>query len=120
MSEANKIVDLLEAAIRAESLRQKTIASNMANATTPGYRRVDVRFEELLSKALDTSGPLNLQDIEAEIFAPHDTPVKGNGNDVHMEGEVGQLVKNSLQHTAYIRLLKKKFSQIQQAINIRG
>jgi len=120
MPETTSIVDLLEAAIKAESLRQKTIASNMANVATPGYQRVDVKFEELLSKALDSAGVTDLEDIEAEIYVPKNTPVNANGNDVDMETEVGELVKNSLRHTAYIRLLRKKFSMVEQAINIRG
>ena len=44
------IVGLLESGIRAEETRQRTIASNIANLETPGYRRLDVRFEELLTK----------------------------------------------------------------------
>jgi flagellar basal body rod protein FlgB len=34
-----------------------------------------------------------------------------------MELEVGQMIKNSLRHKAYIRLLSKKYSQIELAIN---
>jgi len=48
------ITDLLEAGIKAEGLRQKAIAGNMANLETPGYRRIDVKFEELLAKVLDS------------------------------------------------------------------
>ena len=37
-----------------------------------------------------------------------------------MEAEVGEMVKNSLRHTAYVRLLRKKLSQIEMAMGIRG
>ena len=47
MFKTNNIVDVVEAGIKAESLRQKTIANNVANLQTPGYRRVDVKFKEL-------------------------------------------------------------------------
>ncbi len=119
MAQSVDIVTLLEAGIRAEGLRQNTIASNIANLETPGYRRLDVKFEDLLAKALASSGPMDLDRIEPEIYKPGNTPIKANGNDVNMEAEVGEMVKNSLRQTAYMRLLRKKFSQIETAVNIR-
>ena len=120
MAQPVDIVGLLEAGIKAEGLRQKTIAGNVANLETPGYRRLDVRFEELLAKAMDSSDLVDPHDIEPEIYRPGNTPVKANGNDVSMETEVGEMVKNSLRHTAYVRLLRKKLSQIEMAMGIRG
>ena len=119
MSQANNIVDILAAGIRAESLRQKTIANNVANLQTPGYRRFEVKFEELLAKALDSSGTVDLSDIELEIYEPQNTTVKSNGNDVSLEVEVGEMVKNTLRHKAYIRLLQKKYQQIELAIAVK-
>jgi len=116
---ASNIADLLEAGIRAESLRQKAIASNIANLETPGYRRIDVRFEELLAKALDSSGAVDLREIEPQLHQPKGTPVKSNGNDVNLDAEVGEMVKNTLRHKAYIRLLTKKYRQIELAINTK-
>ncbi len=120
MSQPVDIVALLEAGIKAEGLRQQTIASNMANLETPGYRRLDVRFEELLAKAMDSSESVDVRDIELEIYRPGNTPVKSNGNDVNLEAEVGEMIKNSLRHTAYVRLLRKKLAQIETALSVRG
>jgi flagellar basal-body rod protein FlgB len=118
MAQPVDIIGLLEAGIQAEGLRQKAIASNIANIETPGYRRLEVKFEELLAKAL-ASDTADLDDMEPEVYQPKSTPVKSNGNDVNMEAEVGELLKNSLRHTAYVRLLRKKLSQIEMAMNIR-
>jgi flagellar basal-body rod protein FlgB len=119
MSKVTNIVDIIEAGIKAESLRQKAIANNVANLETPGYRRVDVRFKELLARALNSHGSVDLDEIEAEIYQPQNTTVKSNGNDVSLEGEVGEMVKNTLRHKAYIRLLQKKYQQIELAINVK-
>jgi len=119
MSKTSSIVDLIEAGIRAESLRQRAIANNIANLETPGYRRIDVKFEELLAKLLDSSGAVELSEVEPQIHQPKQTPVKSNGNDVNLEGEVGQMVKNNLRYKAYIRLLNKKYNQIELAIGIK-
>ncbi|MBN1973730.1 MAG: flagellar basal body rod protein FlgB [Sedimentisphaerales bacterium] len=119
MSRTENIFDFLDAGIRAENLRQKTIANNIANIETPEYRRLDVKFEEILSKSLDEDGSVEMSDLEPLLYTPKDTPVKENGNDVSMETEVGQLVENSLRYKAYVRLLNKKYQQIASAIDIK-
>jgi len=119
VAKTSNIADLLDAGIKAESLRQKAIAGNIANLQTPGYRRTDVRFEELLAKALDSSGTVDLSEIEPQLYQPKQTPIKSNGNDVNLEGEVGEMVKNTLRHKAYVRLLNKKYNQIELAIGTK-
>jgi flagellar basal-body rod protein FlgB len=117
MPRTDNIVGLLEAGIRAEDLRQKAISNNIANLQTPGYRRIKVRFEELLARALDSGG--SIKDIDPQIYEARETAVKSNGNDVVLEKEVGEMVKNTLRHKAYIRLLKKKYAQIELAIKLK-
>jgi flagellar basal-body rod protein FlgB len=119
MSKTSSIINLLDAGIRAESLRQKAIANNIANLETPGYRRLDVKFGELLAKALDSSGPVDLSELEPKLHRPKQTPTKSNGNDVNLEAEVGQMIKNTLRYKAYIRLLNKKCSQMELAMGIK-
>lgn len=119
MSKTSNIVDFLEAGIRTESLRQKAIANNIANLETQGYRRIDVKFEELLAKALNSPETVELSKIEPQIHQPQQTPVKSNGNDVSLESEVGQMIKNSLRYKAYIRLLNKKYNQMQLAMDVK-
>jgi flagellar basal-body rod protein FlgB len=119
MPQSGSMINLLEAGIRAEELRQRAIASNMANVETPGYHRLDVRFEQSLAKALKSPGRIDLEEIEPEVYQPNDPSLKANGNNVNMEAEVGDLVKNSLRYTTYVRLLRKKFMQIETAISER-
>lgn len=119
MPEPGNIIGLLEAGIRAEELRQRTIAGNIANIETPGYHRVDVRFEQSLAKALKSPGRLNPDSLEAKTYQPDDPPLRSNGNNVSMEAEIGDMVKNSLRYSTYIRVLRKKFSQIETAISER-
>jgi len=118
MSKTDSIIALINAGIRAEGLRQKAIANNVANLETPGYRRIDVKFEDLLAKSLDSSGSVDLSKVEPQIYRPKQTLVKSNGNDVSLEGEVGAMIKNSLRYKTYIRLLNKRYRQIELAINV--
>ena len=119
MAKIDNLLSLIEQGIRAESLRQKAIAGNVANVETPGYRRVDVQFSDLLAKAMESGEEIDLDKINPELFQPENTPVKANGNDVSLEVEVGQMVKNTLRHQTYIRLLQKKYAQIDMAMNLK-
>ncbi len=118
MSKTDSIIALIHAGVRAEGLRQKAIANNVANLETPGYRRIDIKFEELLAKSLDSSGSVDLSELEPQIYQPKQTLVKSNGNDVSLEGEVGAMIKNSLRYKTYIQLLKKRYQQIESAMNV--
>jgi flagellar basal-body rod protein FlgB len=114
----NNINDLLTAGIKAEQMKQQAIANNIANLETPGYRRIDIRFQELLSRALEKGDNVDTKEL-GEIYRPDDTPVKPNGNNVSLEKEVGQMVKNTLNHMTYVRLLNKKYQQILAAIDVK-
>jgi flagellar basal-body rod protein FlgB len=119
MAEVNNIMDVIEAGIRAETLRQKAIASNVANIETPGYRTVDVQFGDLLEKAMKSSDALDLEDLQPELYEPGTTKVQSNGNDVNLEVEVGKMVKNTLRQKTYIRLLQTKYRQMEMAMNVK-
>ena len=119
MSRTDSIFDFLDAGIRAETLRQKSIANNIANIETPNYRKVDVKFEEILAKSMDKDGSVDVSGLDPVLYKPKDTPVKANGNDVNMETEVGKLIENSLRYKAYIRVLNKKYQQIAAAIDVK-
>ena len=74
--------------------------------------------EEVLAKSLESSSSVDLNEIEPQAYKPKETPVKSNGNDVSLEHEVGAMIKNSLRYKTYIQLLKKKYQQIELAINV--
>lgn len=113
------IVGYLEAGIRAEGLRQKAIASNVANSQTPGYRRIDVRFADLVADAMQRADS-DPDEIEGEMFKPMTTPVDSHGNDVNLDAEIGEMVKNTLTQKTYMRLLARKYRQVETAIGTGG
>ena len=118
MDKVSNTASLLAAGIKAEALRQKTIADNIANLETPGYRRGDVKFEELLAKAMDSQGNVDVTKVEPTVYQPRNTPVNANGNDVNLETEVGEMIKNSLRHKTLARLLHKKIKGLDAIINV--
>lgn len=116
MVKQTPITDLLAAGLNAADLRGRAIANNIANMSTNGYRRYDVEFEEILARQLSRSGKVDLDDITPRAYQPMDTPVGPNGNDVELEREVGQMVKNGAMYRAYMRMLGKMYGQMEAAI----
>ncbi len=118
MAQNSNIMELLEAGMRAEGLRQQAIANNVANMQTNGYRRSDVNFEQVLSKAINGGGPVNPDALKFELYQPKNTPINETGSDVGLDSEVGEMVKNSIRHKTYVLLMKKKYEQMDAAMRI--
>jgi flagellar basal-body rod protein FlgB len=113
------IARYLEAALRATGLRQAVIASNIANLNTPGYRRHDVAFRQRLAEAIAAGEPPEPGRLELNVHQPRDTPLNARGNDVDLEKEIGEMLKNAGAYKMYVRLLSKLYQQMELAIGVR-
>lgn len=113
MDRGTSVMGSLEAGLRAVQLQGKAIANNIANLNTPGYRRVAVEFREQLAKAI-ASG--DLRGLAAKMVHPMNTEVGSNGNDVDLDMEVGSLIKNAAMYKTYMRILAKRYRQMELAI----
>ena len=110
------VTEYLEAALRGASRRQAAIAGNIANLNTPNYRRVAVQFEKHLAEAIADGREINLDEIPIDILQPKNTPVDAHGNDVNLEMEVGEMIKNNAMYKTYMRLLAKVYRQMESGI----
>ena len=90
------------------SMRQKLVASNIANADTPGYKTQDidfqVEFESLLSGG-----------------TPHSTTVAGlatrnDGNNVDLDREARLLAENALRFNVASNLMRSQLRMVKDAI----
>lgn len=108
-------VEALEAGLRATNLRQRLIANNIANLDTPGYHRKDVHFKAALAKAM-ASGEADASDLDLRIVTPRDGEVNDQGNDVNLDGEMGEMLKNSGQYKLFVRMLSKIYQRMNMAI----
>ena len=113
------IVEYLEAGIKGSSLRQAAIANNIANLGTPGYRRVAVAFEKRLAAAIAGGQGVDLGELAKDMIRPGTTPVDANGNDVTLEMEIGEMVKNIGMQKTYLRLLARRYQKMESAMSLR-
>ena len=118
----DKEMSILQGIIRSANVRQKVIASNIANSDTPGYKARDVEFGNILQKRmkLTTTNPGHVKGnsgnkISTKITVNND-PTWGDRNNVQMNIEVAKMTENSLTHDAAVRLLNAKIKMFKTAI----
>ena len=109
--------DLLRMGMRAEALRQKAIASNIVNLNTLGYERKEVRFQGLLTRALESGDPEAVANVQPEVVTPKASGLVQGINNVNLEQEIGDLVDNSAKYKLYAALVKKIGSHKRMAID---
>jgi flagellar basal-body rod protein FlgB len=107
----------LERAISGASLRQSVLANNLANAETPGYRRMDVDFHDTLAQAM---GSADSATIEATNFTPQQDPqtMRADGNGVDVDQESASMAKNGLEYEALVSVAKARIQIIQSALGV--
>jgi len=90
------------------SARQKLVASNIANADTPGYKTKDIDFQhEFLSLA---------QDGQPNVIEAQGLVVKNDGNNVSMDREARLLSENALRFNVASNLMRSQLKTINNAI----
>jgi flagellar basal-body rod protein FlgB len=89
------------------STRQKLVASNIANADTPGYHTQDIDFQTEFANA--QSGTPNILEIAG-------LPMKNDGNNVSLDRESRLLAENALRFNVAASLLRSQISSLKSAI----
>jgi flagellar basal-body rod protein FlgB len=119
-------VNVLDKAADASWLRNETIANNIANQSTPGYKRQDVDFEGALKKALQSSGYRSMDDKVAHISATEldvgtytdhsDYSYRLDENNVDPETEYVELASNQIRYQALIDSVNQEFTNLKAAM----
>ena len=129
---------VLTQAMAGYSARNTAIANNIANADTPGYKRVDVSFESALADAVDADRERLRMDVGSSIsgidgfeltrrvdeVAPNvmstdTTTMRVDGSNVDPDDEMARLSANQLASSTVVSLLDKRFQQFRTAITGR-
>lgn len=105
---------LLLRLLDASTERQKTIATNLANQSTPGYRRKLVVFEDHLAAAMERGRSLDA--VEPSIEDDITTPTRSDGNNVTPELERVADEENRLRYETYATILQGHYGLLQRAI----
>ncbi len=132
--DANGIFDSTTAVLKKSlDLRiqnQQVIASNIANAETPGYAAKSFEFEDQLRAAVAANDSnmlrthprhlpregASIEQVQGRIVEHPDTSGMGDRNSVDMDHEMVVMGKNQLYYEATTQLLSKKMGILKYAI----
>jgi flagellar basal-body rod protein FlgB len=94
------------------SARQKVVASNIANADTPGYQTKDIDFNSELQSQMSGSKP--------NVIEVSGLRNKNDGNNVDMDREARLLAENALRFSVASSLAHSEIGTIRTAIEEGG
>lgn len=101
-NEVERYMDLL-------STRQRLVAGNIANATTPGFKTRDIDFASEFNSAIPDAAPA-VQEIRG-------LKTKNDGNNVSLDRESRLLSENALRFNFAAQLLRSEVRMMKNAIN---
>jgi flagellar basal-body rod protein FlgB len=108
----------------AAALRQEAIASNIANAETPGYHRLDLSpsFAEQLKSRMAAGEQVGSDDSLRPTLSEdtHARSVRPDGNSVEIEHELLAMNKNSVEFDYLTEVVSNNIKQLKMAITGQG
>lgn len=117
--------EVLHRIVQAANRRHRVLASNVANADTPGYKAKDVAFGNLLKKEVKmiTTDAKHLggggQEEVSGQLQERTTPSWNDKNNVELNVEVARMTENALTHDAALKILSTKIRMYKNAIRGR-
>jgi flagellar basal-body rod protein FlgB len=127
----DRTMQLLHRTLDMRQARQRVIASNIANEETPGYRAVDLRFQDSLQAAQRGNGLVALAVTQSQHIGPRgnsfqkamgtlgpapagDIPL--DANSVNIELEMAKMSDNAMQYNSAASIMAIRFRQLMGAI----
>ncbi len=119
---------LLQQSLSGMVKRQQLIANNLANMDTPGYRAMDVPFEQVLTKEIRRGGDLRMavtqpghmgNSTSMQQGAAIQEPVvfRTDGNGVDVDAQMTELAQTNINFDAVTQLMAGRLAIMRMAIN---
>lgn len=124
-SNAFNYINVLDKAADASLVRQEVLSNNIANGSTPDYKRKDVKFETYLKKQLSGDGSLdskvantNLSKLDASIYTDcEELSYRFDGNNVDMEIENAYSAENQAKYYSLLDSITNEFTRLKTVLN---
>lgn len=118
---------LIEQAVRFSAARQKLLAENVANISTPGYIQKDLsvqKFQQMLRQRIEARrsappGTVSFEDIMGRLDNPVRNILFHDRNNRSIEQLMADGAKNAMYHNLMIELLRKQIGSIEAALRER-
>lgn len=102
----------LRSAMNGLAARQRTIADNVANIQTPGFRAGRVQFEEALRSAVDSGSGFAAPSVARSL-----EPTRMDGNNVNLDTETLNHIDTGLRYQLVVRATDHQFSLLRTSMS---
>jgi flagellar basal-body rod protein FlgB len=125
--------DVLHKTLALRQQRHTVLASNIANAETPGFIAKDMRFEEALRAAatppppsplmrmhpehLPLLQPTSIRNVQGTLVVTPSDDVGHDLNTVSIDQEMAKLTTNTLHYNAATEILSRAFDQLKRTVS---
>lgn len=119
-------ISSLEKGLSYATLKQKTIANNIANVDTPNYKAKDVNFKAMLeeekknaihsNRTSDRQFDFTINQFTSGVSSNENLQYRNNGNAVDMDAEQVKLAENQIYYNALIDRINGKFNTLNTVI----
>jgi flagellar basal-body rod protein FlgB len=124
-SDAYNYINVLQKSANAAWYRNSILDNNLANVSTPNYKRKDVQFETYLMSSLaggdsldDNIANVDLDELNPTTYVDHNNlSYRLDGNNVDVHTEEAELAKNTLRYNILLDSMKQEFIRIKQALS---
>jgi flagellar basal-body rod protein FlgB len=108
----------LERAISGSALRQTALASNLANANTPGYKAKDVDFHSALRSAFEAGA--SADEVHSTPFATSTQSgvARADGSSVDVDVESAKLSENAMEYQALVQVARGRIDILKSAMGV--
>lgn len=114
-------VNILDKAADAANLRNELLTNNIANVSTPNYKRKDLDFESVLRAELGGEKDLStavknanksLETLDAQVYTDNASlSYRLDGNNVDINTEEARLAENQIKYQALVDLMNQEFAR---------
>ncbi|MEW5743997.1 MAG: flagellar basal body rod protein FlgB [Nitrospirota bacterium] len=101
----------LEKMLDVAAFRHRVLASNIANADTPGYKAKDISFHQELEKAVQQDAPPSCEVRETVTTMPN-----RDGNTVNLDIEMAKVAENTLLYNTATQLMTMKVRMLKDVL----
>ena len=125
-SNAYSYINVLEKAADAANTRLNVISNNIANATTPNYKRKDVSFENYLLQELTSGdtrnlrlkvGDVDLSNINSTVYTDYSNlSYRLDGNNVDIDTENVELASTQIKYNGLMSAVDYQFNMLRVAM----
>jgi len=110
----DKVLGLHAEALKLRGERTKILASNLANASTPGYQARDIDFSASLARALGEAGEPHGGGAELLYRVPHH--LSQDGNTVELGVEQAAFAQNAADFHVSLTFVQMKLRSLSKVI----